>query len=91
MEADKRHPSFAALTGFDEVAMNWPIWDTGQKNWWIAALQGKALRSYIPPGEFIHYWSGSGYLGKRGVRAQRDYRRLEPYLHDSSTAGGRSS
>jgi hypothetical protein len=83
---DRQHPYYATLTGFDEVALNWEDWDTGQKNWWIAAIQGKAFRSYMPPGGLLHYWRGSGRLGKQGVRAQGDYRRLEPYLHESPTA-----
>jgi hypothetical protein len=84
--ADRQHPYYVALTGFDEQALNWEDWDTGQKNWWIAAHRGKAFRSYAPPAGLIHYWGGSGHLGKLSVRAQRDYPRLEPYLHESSTA-----
>jgi hypothetical protein len=87
---DRQHPLYPALTGFDDVAMNWDAWDTAQKNWWVAALQGKAFRSHFPHREFIHYWNGSGFLGKRSVRAQRDYWMFEPYLHESVT-GGRSS
>src|SRR5262249_27537547 len=82
-DMDRRHPLFTILTGFDEVAQTWEQWDTAQKNWWIAASHGRAWHSRIPPGDFIHFWSGSGYLGKRGVRGHPDYARLVPYLDES--------
>lgn len=88
---DRQHPLYSSLTGFDDVAIDWDAWDTAQKNWWVAAQQGKAFRSHFPHREFIHYWNGSGFLGKRSVRAQRDYWMFEPYLHESVTGGSRSS
>ena len=80
MDEDKQHPQFAVLSGFDDVAMQWEKWDTAQKNWWIAALEGRAVRSQIPPGDFVHYWCGSGRMGNRGVRTNHDYYKFESYL-----------
>jgi hypothetical protein len=85
-ERDRQHPLFTVLTGFDEVALTWEKWDTAQKNWWIAALHGKAWHSTIPSGDFFHYWSGSGYLGKNGVRGHPHHARFAPYLDESRPA-----
>lgn len=80
MAKDREHPSFTEMTEFIESAREWVCWDTAQRNWWIAALEGKALRAHPERQDFVHYRGGSGYAGKRGVRGHPDYKKFENYL-----------
>ena len=80
IEADKRHPGFDAMTDLRGAAKSWDKWDTGQRNWWIAALEGKACRARPRWTDFSHYWSGSGHTQRRRVREHHDYQKLKRYL-----------
>ena len=80
MKEDRQHVKFEELTHFKGIARRWDRWDTGQKNWWIAELEGKAMWAKPKQNDFTHYWSGSGYDGMRKVRERDDFELAKKYL-----------
>lgn len=80
--ADRQHRDFARLTEFREDAIrSWGRWDTAQKNWWIADLEGKACRARPWPQDFIHVWGGSGHSRRRRVREHQYWPKFRKYLY----------
>jgi hypothetical protein len=80
IEADRKHPRFGQLTRFSYGTRSWDRWDTGQKNWWVAALAGKARWARPARHDFDHHGSGSGYVGMRSVRRHEHYEIMKKYL-----------
>ncbi|MEM7425665.1 MAG: hypothetical protein AAF441_06190 [Pseudomonadota bacterium] len=80
MTEDRQHPRFEDMTRLRADAVNWSHWDTGQRNWWTAALADKVHWVEPKPDDFTHYWSGSGYIARQDLRGHEDYDKLRPYL-----------
>ncbi len=80
IEADRQHPRFAKMTCFRGFTKSWDKWDIGQRNWWIAALEGKACRARPRRRDFTHVWGGSGHSKRQSVREHRKWRKIKKYL-----------
>ena len=80
IEDDRKHPRFEELTRFSGTARTWDRWDMGQKNWWVAALAGRARWAQPVRDDFEHYGAGSGYAGLSTVRERVGYERIKKYL-----------